>query len=354
MTAGASDAGFDLRVLGSAAQPPGPEVRAAWEALYRTSPHRTPYARLGYGRAVAEALGVDYVVHGAFEREALVGGVLHFERRRLGVRQGVVPPFTLYTPVLQAAPATEAAIHAGSTPIPALLRAVRARCPGGAALHLPPTEIDARPYVWAGWTARPLYTYRLPLTTSAAWLAACSSSTRRQVRKAVDAFTLEITSAGAVESQTAREAARVIASLCHSSYARHERTPPAALHALEQLVVRAYELGLADLLIVRTAVGDPAAGVALLTDGTRATYWVAGSEPGPGMTALFGLLVPHLIDAGYEDFDLVGANTPSIAEFKRRLGGSLHSYLRVESTPPVWRLLRTVRTLSGGGRAKRS
>ena len=192
MTAGASDAGFDVRRLGCSSQPPGPEATAAWDQLYRTSPHRTPYALLGYGQAVAEALGINYVVHGAFDGDTLVAGLMHFERRRLGIRQAVVPAFTLYTPILQPEPAPEAAVHAGRTPIPDLLRALRARCPGGAALHLPPAEADVRPYVWAGWTGQPLYTYRLPLTTDEAWLAACSSSTRRQVRKAADAYTLEI------------------------------------------------------------------------------------------------------------------------------------------------------------------
>jgi hypothetical protein len=48
------------------------------------------------------------------------------------------------------------------------------------------------------------------------------------------------------------------------------------------------------------------------------------------MTVLLAEALPRLRADGLAAFDFVGANTPSIAEFKRRLGPALVPYFRIE------------------------
>lgn len=84
-----------------------------------------------------------------------------------------------------------------------------------------------------------------------------------------------------------------------------------------------------------TATGACEAGVVVLHDDATAHYWIAGSRPGPAMTVLLGHLLERLASNGMKLFDFVGANTPSIAEFKRRFGPQLVSYYRVEETSAV-------------------
>jgi hypothetical protein len=72
-----------------------------------------------------------------------------------------------------------------------------------------------------------------------------------------------------------------------------------------------------------------AAGMIVLHRGTTAWYWVTASVPGPAMTVLVAAVAADLADRGIRTFDLMGANTPSIAEFKRRLGAERVAYAHI-------------------------
>ena len=62
------------------------------------------------------------------------------------------------------------------------------------------------------------------------------------------------------------------------------------------------------------------------------------------MTVLLGHVLARLREEGVAYFDFVGANTPSIAEFKRRFGSELVSYFRARHTArPELRLLDRLR-----------
>ncbi|MCH8962729.1 MAG: GNAT family N-acetyltransferase, partial [Bacteroidetes bacterium] len=92
----------------------------------------------------------------------------------------------------------------------------------------------------------------------------------------------------------------------------------------------------------------PEGGLAVLHDGRTAHYWIAGSAPGPAMTVLLGHTLPRLRDDGIEQFDFVGANTPSIAEFKRHFGPVLTPYFFLEKiTRPELRLLYRLKGRKG-------
>ena len=82
------------------------------------------------------------------------------------------------------------------------------------------------------------------------------------------------------------------------------------------------------------------AGLIVLHDANSAYYWIAGSKPGPAMTVLIGNVLTELKQAKFNTFDFVGANTPSIAEFKRRFGPVLTPYIAGFVTPN--RLLNTL------------
>jgi hypothetical protein len=49
------------------------------------------------------------------------------------------------------------------------------------------------------------------------------------------------------------------------------------------------------------------------------------------MTVLIGTVVPRLHALGVKSFDFVGANTPSITEFKRRFGSVRQEYAYVSA-----------------------
>ena len=64
------------------------------------------------------------------------------------------------------------------------------------------------------------------------------------------------------------------------------------------------------------------------------------------MTVLVGNLLARLRDQGVHMLDFVGANTPSIAEFKRKFGSRIVPYYRVEHVVrPELRVLQRFRKM---------
>ncbi|QXD14857.1 GNAT family N-acetyltransferase [Rhodocaloribacter litoris] len=306
---------------------------ARWHTLWTCSPQRCAFAAWPYARALAETMNLEAAalfveVNGTDE-----AGVLLFRRRRGPYRTAVVPPFTAFTPLVFRHMPPEAALHARTSAFETALATLE-RHFDGVALHLHPTTTDVRVCRWRGWSVTPLYTYCIRLADEPTLLDGWSAGARRTFRNHREAYRLE----------TAEEAG-VVVHLVQKSLARQGRPLPVPPAALAGLVTRLHEAGLVRLFSLRSRKeGIPEAAVALLHDGRTAHYWLAGSRPGPAMTVLLGLLWPRLHREGMVTFDFVGANTPSIAEFKRRFGPHLTPYFRIEKTRPL--LLRLLDSLT--------
>lgn len=310
-----------------------PEAQERWEALRAVSPQRCAFAALPYARAAADATGLPCEVVFVEDAGRDEAGALIFRRKRGPYHEGVVPPFTAFTPLLFRASPGEAAIHARSSAFEAILGALEARL-DVARLHLPPTLPDVRPAQWRGWSAAPLYTYRLALAEEPALTARWSGGARRTFRKARGRYRV---------LADAPEASSVV-ELLAERYAERGRALPLPPDNLVPFIERMREEKLVRIFTATPTGGaSPEAAVAILHDGHTAHYWVAGSRPGPAMTVLLGEMLPRLHADGLTTFDFVGANTPSIAEFKRRFSPTLTPYFRLEKIRP--RALRVLYSL---------
>ena len=240
--------------------------------------------------------------------EDQVGAIIYW-RRRLGARVGVIPPFTQYSALIMRQEPTASAVHRRDTPLDLLLhelgrtyRSIQLLC----------TVSDPRPFQWHKWQVSPRFTYCVdPSAGTDAW----SATKRRTFRKHDADYRIE-------ESPSA---ANDIIRLCELSYQRRNRSLPARKKHLSTLVndlsahVRCF-------VAAHQHTSTPEAGMVILHDGRTAHYWIAGSMPGPSMTVLLGHVLPTLSKDGIQVFDFVGANTPSIAEFKRQFGPTMHQY----------------------------
>ena len=242
------------------------------------------------------------------EGRVVAGSMLHWRQRGLR-RQVILPPATQYSAFLINKPPSESEVHQRNTPLEWLLQVIEQRYHK---IHLFASLADPRPAQWRGWCAEPRFTYCLN-PVSDTFLMRWSTSTRRTFRKYRAHFTIE------------RDPhwAESIVRMCAASYRRQGRAfvrDPKAMVALIHM--------LSPQVHCFVALQDrvPKAGLAVLHDGKTAHYWIAGSEPGPSMTVLIGNTLSQLKKDGIENFDFVGANTPSIAEFKRRFGATLASY----------------------------
>lgn len=297
-----------------------PSAQARWQVLEQASPQRSPFSTLSYARRAAEAYGLRCRMHLIVVNGQDTAGAIIFWRRRGPYREVRLPPFTQYSALLLRATSSEAAVHARTSRLEMLLDSLENTYDR---LDLMATISDVRPANWRRWRVQPLYTYTLALASGPATMH-WSSSAVRTWRRYQECFRVE---------ETGPDPARTVVSLCQESYRRHGRTLPGGQESLLSLVRNLQRDGQVRLFTA-TRHGQDAveAGLAVLLNGDRACYWVAGSAPGPSMTVLLGRVLPLLGEAGVTHFDFVGANTPSIAEFKRRLGPRLTPYHHLQKT----------------------
>ena len=243
-------------------------------------------------------------------------GALVLWRQRGPYRTVVLPPFSPYSALITNGSINESRIHAGRSALDVLIASLEKRFHALSFL-LHPDFKDARVWTWRGWRVLPFYTYQICLQKDEDLIRTWSDSTRLTFRKASSTFRFE----------EKKDAAPWIAELNQTSYQRHRRRAPLHKDLLISLINTVQEAGLGRTFVVaKEKDGPPEGGVCLLHDDSSALYWVAGSLPGPAMTVLLGELLPLLQREGLSTFDFVGANTPSIAEFKRRFGPRLTPY----------------------------
>ena len=277
--------------------PPLPDYAALWDA----SPGRTPFSHPAAVAAYAEAFGLDARIVALDDGSAAVPV---FEKRRGPFRAASLLPLCPVLRPLLAEPLSSAASHRRDSPLDRLLVSLDLEADQ---LTLALGTDDLRPYTWAGWTARPRSTYVSDLREDLDY----STAVRRALRQSEAFETVE-------DRAYMAQAVRLMA----AGYQRGGADLGLDTAAVARL---AEALGEADLARTFAAVQDGAAQAAVVvaTDGRRAFYWIAGSVPGPAMTVLVDHVLRQLAAEGVETFDWCGANTPSIAEFKRRFGPRL-------------------------------
>lgn len=186
-------------------------------------------------------------------------------------------------------------------------------------IHVPSHLIDRVSH--PRWTSTLLATYVFDLRSlSADVTEGWSAGTRRLYRKNVDSFDVG-TSAG--------DTLRAV-QLCAEGYRRSGRPLPVDVQSTARFAAHPQGDVHTGTYVARSSeTGEVDAGIVVLRHEDTAFYWIAGSRPGAAMTVLIGRVLEDLRanDVGY--FDFLGANTPSIAEFKRRFGPKLQEYRRL-------------------------
>lgn len=298
-----------------------------WKEAFAASAHATVFGDARYLRAMAKA--------SELEPTFLLGdgcGAAVCGRRRGPLRECALPLFTPYS-AISLPDLDEARVHKGTDALSGVAELLEARF-DRIRIHLPPTVGDVRPLSLRGWRVSPLYTYGLkPEEGTSGW----SSGSRRSVRKHADDY----------ETGVDREAVSEVIRLVHEGYTRNGGRPPGNPDLLRPAVEGLFAEDLVECVTARRN-GSVEAGIVLLHGHEASYYWMAGSQPGPAMGVLIAFVLEHLKDRGVAMFDLLGANTPPIAEFKRRLGARLIQYWSATcDRSHASRAISAVRTLQG-------
>lgn len=256
------------------------------------------------------------------------------ERHTGPVREIVLPPFAPWSAMATSATAASGPTLSGATPSGATMNAGLGKlCENlrddgvPALLSLPPSWPSPLPTL-PGWSIRERETAVLTTGDLETVLSAYSSSTRRTFRKHEQEFVCAECSERTASAMSVESAIHAVVELVAVAYERHGRTipggSPSRLADLAHLMV---DCGRARVYTARSRPENRVeAGIVVLHRGTTAWYWLSGSVPGPSMTVLVAHVAADLASHGIQQFDLMGANTASIAEFKRRLGAQRLGY----------------------------
>lgn len=299
-----------------------PELRQQWLDLTGSCTESTPFHTIEFLSALSAAIGANPTLSLCLIDDVAIAGAVLFSRRRAGVLKEIyLPPLTPYSAVAF----RDALDRATTDSAKKWMLSLVARHSNIGRLHLAPFQptLEAS----SDWTQTARLTYVGELDRQIEVTANWSSNPKRVLKKNMNRYEVSIDNT----------ASHIVARLNANSYERHGRRPLVPIDRQERLVGAMVDCGLADIFTAtNTSTGEVDAAATILADDRSAYYWIVGSTPGPAMTVLIHQVLMHYSNVGLTSFDWVGANTPSIADFKRRFGPSLVEYQTLQLVRPTW------------------
>jgi len=307
------------------------EAERLWMDLYALQPDPSPFYEWDFSESIAELFGWKCLT--VQVEEVLLAKLV--VRKRSFFSDVVVPPLTQFTPILLAPSADNEARQAALK----CLFEDHAALPFSRYFSFAPHLSSILEGVGSNWCHMAKDTYVLPTANTEEAIAKWSSSTRRNFRNATDKY--EFTSE-AVSSKHVVE-------MTETAYERAGMKLSLPSHVVGTFAEALVERGLGRIVgLTSKETGELEAGIVLIESKEMAWYWLAGSERGEAMTVLMAHTQEFLHQRGIAALDLVGANTPSIAEFKRRFGGALVSYTHVVRQSRSLKMAKSLNALFTG------
>lgn len=294
-----------------------------WDGFVALVPDATPFNTSAWLECAAAGGGGPAIAVGCRHKGRLVAGVGGQVVQARGGKQFITPTLLphggfLTAPSTSDRPALQEADRSGA--YRALIGYLSREF---AAVHLThtPAVLDVREFGWAGWAARPRYTYWIDLADRQAVWDTMERRTRAAIRKARDAgFSL-----------VSLEDDAVLRRLYEAVYERQSGDVPVEAAGVEAVARRARAADLTETWAVEAPDGKLAAAVAFARGESCVYAWIAGAAPeyrDSGATPL--LYWEFLQRTEAPCFDFAGANIPAIALFKRGFGGRLVPYFATD------------------------
>lgn len=309
-------------------EPRQKQAREAWDRLNERSIVRSPFTDWAVMSELSRAFGWKQRV--VFWGDEMA--VCFFERRRAVARDIVVPPFSPYTAVALSADVPPESRNALLSRVFEPIKGL----PDSRLISFEP-RLSGFSSSNPGYEKRQMKTYWVSCEPTSGSTASYSENTRRVLKKSVGDYKVVVNSLPVDQ----------VATLVGAGYRSHGRSAPlydAKLASLATAICggtsTAKQIG-----VVNTTSGSLEAGIVFLIHDKMAWYWFAGSVRGPAMTVLIDASLPELSAMGVTTLDFMGANTPGIAEFKRKFGGELVEYAHFSKSSGLNKMISSVSRL---------
>ncbi len=299
------------------------QCRPAWDALWQHADSATAFTTSRFALALAGATKQPCQVLALSDDDGMAAAVLVYASQFGPWARASLPTTVYYN-----APLVRSGLPGNDSALADLLSELGARFPL-AALQLPPSQPDCRPYSWAGFRCEVRYTFASIGSVQRDF----SRAVRQRLRRHGDHY----------QADTATVDDPVVSRFALSAYKRDERRLPLPEPVLLDLWSRLERSGLARAFVLRNVeTGEAESAQVLLDDGRSIAAWMAGSVRGPAQT-ICNALIAEQAESDGRMLDLLGANTPSVAEFKRAFGLPLQPFYYATRVPRVVSPLHALR-----------
>jgi len=296
-----------------------------WDSFVVSSPQGTIFNTSRWASIIKHVFGIQHEVYLVHDGSEIAAGISFFHKRRAGLRVVTRLPLTPYNGILFRAVQGEKPQKVSSHQFEALslLLAKFEREFQFVHFALHPSLTDLRPFTWRHWYTLPQYTYVNVLTDLSCTWENFSSSLRRKINRAEEiGFSIH-----------QKDDASLLLKLQDSSYEKARMKPVLPYSVFQRYCEAAVKARLLRVYSIADRQGNVHAERAVIVDGDHAYDWIAGTNPQLEDEHANQLLVweifKRLSAEGVQRFDFLGANTPSIVEFKRAFGGELQCYFEV-------------------------
>ena len=294
----------------------------AWDTFVRQSDTSSIFSLYGWLECARETSGGQVRCYGCYKNGQLVAGVSGIERRLGMWRQFATPMLTPHGGLIYAPAASANAVRAEAEHSKAAQLIVEhiGREYDYAELSLEPEISDVREFTWAGWKSRVRYTFRVDLKEPDVIWQGLEGRTRTAIRKA-EKLGFQVGQTDDVD--LFRHQLALVQGREHNE----QWVDPSLVQRFSSRAVKA---GFVQLYSVVSTSGAVAAMVAQVRGMSKAYSWQSGADPAFNHTGALALLYWKLFaESEFDSFDLVGANIPAVAFFKRGFGGQLIPYFVV-------------------------
>lgn len=185
-----------------------------------------------------------------------------------------------------------------------------------------PAFMDIRPFSWQNWIESVRYTYLLEISNIDKQWGKLRERSRRKIRKAEKLLLL----GGSITDEQ-------IGDIYEKIFRDHGRAPTVPRKTVVLLIKNLRKSGLVEINTAREKSGEVISVQVLAHDKNTVYSWLYGTIPEKKYTGADSLLMWDAIkrySGTRKNLDMVGANVPSIAFFKKGFGGTLTPYYVTE------------------------
>jgi hypothetical protein len=295
-----------------------------WDEFVSSSVHGTVFSTSAWLRVSAAAHGGEHKMLGVWAGDNIVAGVSFIEIIRGSLKKASNHILSPYCGFIYKSGEDKLMADTDSIQLfcaEKLIRYLQEKYNYTSLVHAPAFK-DIRPFTWQDWDADIRYTYLINLRDIEGHWNTLKSKTRQKINKATKL--LDIGSSITDEK---------IGEITEMNFRERGETPSVPTKTLVRIVKDLRKRGLVDIITAHDKNGELASFQVLTRDENTVYLWVNGTIPEKKYLGGDSLMVWEVMkrySGTHDTLDMVGANIPSVAYFKKSFCGTLTPYYVTE------------------------